>query len=330
MLREHLLKKIKTVQPPDFDDLAMEVFHYQAKYNHLYQLYLDLLHVEIEEIEFIEEIPFLPIQLFKNYPVVTELDWQAAKIFTSSGTTGQITSSHHVRDVYRYLENTERGFEAFYGKLRDYCVLALLPSYLEREGSSLVDMAAHFINQSRYLQSGFFLNNYDDLVKILEKNHKNNIPTLLLGVTFALWDLAEQYELDLSGNTIVMETGGMKGRRAEITRAELHQILTSRFNVSHIHSEYGMTEMLSQGYSKGNGIFYPASTLRVLTREVNDPFCLLRPKQNGALNLIDLANLDSCCFIATDDLGVVYADGSFEVKGRLDNSDLRGCNLMVW
>jgi hypothetical protein len=330
MLRGQLLKKIKTVQPSDFDELAMEVFHYQAKYNHLYELYLDLLHVDVEAIEFVEEIPFLPIQLFKNNKVVTELDWKAAKIFTSSGTTGQITSSHHIRDPYRYRDNTELGFEQFYGPLRDYCILALLPSYLEREGSSLVDMAGHFINRSRYAQSGFFLNNYDDLVKILEQNHEEKIPTLLLGVTFALWDLAEQYNLDLSDNTIVMETGGMKGRRKEITRAELHEILTKRFNVPHIHSEYGMTEMLSQGYSKGNGLFYPCATLRVLTREVNDPFCILRPKQTGALNIIDLANLDSCCFLATDDLGVVYADGSFEVKGRLDDSDLRGCNLMVW
>ena len=220
------------------------------------------------------------------------------------------------------------GFEAFYGAVADYCVLGLLPSYLERSGSSLIAMVDHFIQLSKHPKSGFFLYDHAALADVLRQCQKTQQPTLLIGVSFALLDFAEQYSLDLSRITI-METGGMKGRRKEITRQVLHTILQDAFQVDVIHSEYGMTELLSQGYSKGKGIFYPTPTMKVLAREITDPFAVQKNNKTGVLNIIDLANLDSCAFIATDDLGKVAVDGSFEILGRLDSSDVRGCNLMV-
>jgi len=332
--RDILKQQILQVDTDQFDQLALQVFRYQATYNPLYKKYLSLIQVQPAEVQSIKDIPFLPISFFKTHEVKTVHDSRSTvqggqtAIFSSSGTTGSTTSQHFVKDVDFYLANTVKGFVPFYGAVTDYCVLGLLPSYLERSGSSLIAMVDHFIKLSKYSQSGFFLYDHDRLAEVLRQNKKTNIPTLLIGVSFALLDFAEQYTLDLEG-VIIMETGGMKGRRKEITRAELHQILQKSFNTKVIHSEYGMTELLSQGYSKGAGIFYPSPTMKILAREVTDPFAYQKHQKTGVLNIIDLANLDSCAFIATDDLGRIHEDGSFEILGRLDSSDIRGCNLMV-
>lgn len=326
-IRQLLAKKIETVTESDFDKVALEIFHYQAHYNLLYADYLRLLRIDPQSVTDILDIPFLPIQFFKNYIIKTG-DWDPEIIFTSSGTTGQVTSQHLVRDLEFYKKNTYKGFEYFFDSVNQYCILALLPSYLERSGSSLVVMADHFIQQSDYKQSGFFLYNTGDLIKTLENCKKNQIPTLLLGVSFALLDIAAQHSLDLSG-IMIMETGGFKGRRKEMIREELHEILCDRFNVQSVHSEYGMTELFSQAYSRKDGIFYTSPTMRVITRQIMDPFSIEQRNKTGVINVIDLANLDTISFIATDDLGKVYDDGSFSVLGRLDASDLRGCNLMI-
>lgn len=325
--RELIFRQLREFSGEGFSELALEVFRFQAVHNELYARYLSLLCVDLPSVRTIEEIPFLPIQFFKNYTVMSG-QWVVETIFTSSGTTGAATSRHPVRDLGFYRTNTVKGFRNFYGDPVDYCVLALLPSYLERSGSSLVCMAGHFIALSKYPQSGFFLNNTQELVKVLGKMQQAGIPVLLLGVSFALLELAENFDLDLK-NTIVMETGGMKGRRRELTREELHLVLKKAFNVEAIHSEYGMTELFSQAYSKGNGQFHPAPTMKVFTREITDPLAPQAFGKTGALNIMDLANIDTCSFIATDDLGRVWGDGSFEVLGRQDNSDIRGCNLLV-
>lgn len=324
--RQLLLPELSKLidQPEVFDALAIQIFRYQARHNPLYKRFLELLRRDPDTISVVEEIPFLPISFFKSHAIKTG-DWQETTAFSSSGTTGQITSRHLVRDQDFYVENTVQGFRPFYGDPADWTIFALLPSYLERNGSSLVVMADHFIQRSKYPESGFFLNNMDELAALLQ-NRPN--PTLLLGVSFALLDLAEQYPMDLSGVTI-METGGMKGRRKEITRAELHQTLKNAFQVNEIHSEYGMTELFSQAYNKGGNLFTPAHTMKVLSTEINDPFCPTLPGRTGTLNIIDLANLDTCSFIATEDIGRVYADGQFEVLGRLDAAEMRGCNLMI-
>ncbi|MCB0559109.1 MAG: acyl transferase [Lewinellaceae bacterium] len=322
-----LRERVEKVAEADFQALALDVFFYQARNNPLYRQYLELLGVHPQEISLIEHIPFLPIQFFKNHEIQTG-SWQPALSFSSSGTTAQTASRHLVRDPEFYRRNARRGFAHFYGPVEEYCVLALLPSYMERTGSSLVFMAEDFIRLSRYPQSGFFLYNTEALAEILSHCKKNAIPTILLGVSFALWEFAEQYPMGLSGVTL-METGGMKGRRRELTREELHLILQSSFQVDAVHSEYGMTELLSQAYSQGGGLFRPSPTMRVLSREITDPFAIQPPGKTGALNIIDLANLDTISFIATDDLGRVYEDGSFEILGRLDASDARGCNLLV-
>ncbi|MCO6487137.1 MAG: acyl transferase [Phaeodactylibacter sp.] len=327
-IRRNLIDRVKRATlKEEFDALALDLFRYQSKYNPLYRQFLNLLGIVSPEINRLEDIPFLPIQFFKTHNVETG-SWEPALTFSSSGTTASATSRHLLRDPGFYRRNARRGFSHFYGPVADYCVLALLPSYMERSGSSLVFMAEDFIRQSRYPQSGFFLYNTKELIGILADCKKNAVPTLLLGVSFALWELAEQYPMDLGG-IIIMETGGMKGRRREITREELHGILMAAFQVETIHSEYGMTELLSQAYSRGGGLFRPAPTMRVLAREITDPFTLQQSGKTGALNIIDLANLDTISFIATDDLGRVYEDGSFEVLGRLDASDARGCNLLV-
>ena len=310
-----------------FNDLALAVFEYQHKHNAFYQRYCSLIGKDLSKISQISDIPFLPIQFYKNNIIKTN-DWKEEIIFSSSGTTGTTTSQHFVRELGFYKTVARNGFEYFYGSIDNYCVLGLLPSYLERSGSSLIAMTDDFISTSKYPDSGFFLYDLQRLKQILVKNKADNIPTLLIGVSFALLDFVEQYPLDFP-EIIVMETGGMKGRRREMIRAELHDIIKKGFNTQYIHSEYGMTELLSQGYSKGEGIFKAIPTLKVLTRELNDPLSLLLHERLGVINVIDLGNLDSCSFIATDDLGKVYADGSFEVLGRLDNTDVRGCNLMV-
>lgn len=329
--RAAIFQQVQAFESTGFEALALGIFRFQAAHNPLYGRYLALLNVDVQGVAIIEQIPFLPIQFFKSYEVKTG-NWQPVTTFSSSGTTGETTSRHHVFDLDFYRQNTNNGFRPFYGDPSDWLVLALLPSYLERTGSSLVVMAEHFIRQSKYPQSGFFLNNIEELIEILQasSNPSNNSTpqTLLLGVSFALLDLAEQNPMDLRHVTI-METGGMKGRRRELTRSELHDTLKTAFNVTAIHSEYGMTELFSQAYSSADGLFWPTPTLRAFTREITDPLTAQQPGKTGILNLIDLANFDTCSFIATDDLGRVFPDGSFEVLGRVDNSDVRGCNLMV-
>lgn len=269
----------------------------------------------------------MPIEVFKSQTVISG-EFKPQEIFTSSGTTGMETSKHFVQELDLYTKSFRKGFELFYGPVSNYCVLALLPAYLERTGSSLVYMANDFINQSRHPLSGFYLNDLSQLAENLKKLEKENQPTLLLGVSFALLDLAEQFPQKLS-NTIVMETGGMKGRRKELTRDELHTILKRGFGLDKIHSEYGMTELLSQAYSTGDGVFNCPPWMRVLIREQSDPLSYAPAGKTGGINVIDLANIDSCSFIATSDLGRLHTNGNFEVLGRFDSSDVRGCNLMV-
>jgi hypothetical protein len=318
---------ILNVQANEFEALALKIFYYQATENKVYRQYLDLIHVNIADVNSVKAIPFLPIDFFKYHAILTE-NWQPETIFTSSGTTGQTPSQHYVKSLAFYLKNATMGFEQFYGKVEDYCILALLPSYLERSGSSLVAMADAFIKTSKYSQSGFFLDDYQRLIKVLKENEALKIPTLLLGVSFALLDLATDHPMKLH-HTTVMETGGMKGRKREIVREELHDLLKNGFHNTNIHSEYGMTELLSQAYSKKDGIFYPATTMKVLIRDATDPFEILPNNRHGVINIVDLANVDSCSFIATEDVGRVFDDSSFEVLGRLDKSELRGCNLMI-
>ncbi len=327
MRREELKQAVLSVNTATFETLSLQIFRYQYDNNSLYRQFVDLLNINPTTVNVMDKIPFLPISFFKNFEIKTG-EWKAETIFTSSGTTGQINSQHFVRDLDLYQKITEQGFQYFYGNICDYSILALLPAYLERQGSSLVYMANHFITLSKYNNSDFFLYNYEALVMRLKEHQAKRIPTLLLGVSFALWDLAEQFPQDLS-NIIIMETGGMKGRRTELTRSALHDIFTKAFQITKIHSEYGMTELLSQGYSKGNGLFYPSPTMKIFTREITDPLSMQKNGKVGGVNVIDLANLDSCSFIATDDLGRLYADDSFEILGRFDNSDVRGCNLMV-
>jgi len=311
----------------EFEKMALEIFQFQAENNLVYKAFLGHLKIDIHSVKKIEEIPFLPIQFFKSHKVVSS-DETIQRTFLSSGTTGNEQSKHFVTDLEIYEESFTKGFEHFYGANEDYTVLALLPSYLEREGSSLIYMANDFIQKSKNKKSGFYLNNLEELAQNLEKLDKNNEKVLLIGVSFALLDLVEKHKFQLN-NTIVMETGGMKGRRKELIREELHQILREGFGVENIHSEYGMTELLSQAYSKGNGIFDCPPWMKILTRDTEDALTVLPEGKSGGINVIDLANINSCSFIATQDLGKTYPNGTFEVIGRFDNSDIRGCNLMV-
>ncbi|HEK20075.1 MULTISPECIES: acyl transferase [unclassified Mucilaginibacter] len=306
---------------------ALQVFRYQAENNIVYKQFVDGLGVDVAAVTSIEQIPFLPVEFFKAHSVVSGSE-PPQITFTSSGTTGMVTSSHYVNDVSWYEESFRRAFELFYGDIKSYTVLALLPAYLEREGSSLIYMAQDMINQSGNPDSGFYLYNHQDLYQTLLKQQAEAKPTLLIGVTFALLDFIDTYQLNYP-ELIVMETGGMKGRRKEMIREELHAALCTGFGVQHIHSEYGMTELLSQAYSKGEGIFNCPPWMRIITRDTNDPLSLVETGKTGGVNIIDLANIYSCSFIATQDLGKVHADGSFEILGRFDNSDIRGCNLLV-
>ncbi|RVT96580.1 acyl transferase [Mucilaginibacter limnophilus] len=311
----------------DFDKAALQVFQYQAEYCTVYSEFIKGLAIDPSTITKVEKIPFLPIEFFKSQAVVTSHD-DVEITFTSSGTTGMITSRHHVTDVSWYIESFRRAFSLFYGDIKDYTILALLPAYLEREGSSLIYMADDLIRQSNNADSGFYLYNHADLFHQLKLQQELKKPTLLLGVTFALLNFIELYSVNFP-ELIVMETGGMKGRRKEMIREELHDILCKGFGVKSIHSEYGMTELLSQAYSKGEGIFNCPPWMKIITRDTNDPFTLLETDKTGGINIIDLANINSCSFIATQDLGRVYTDGSFEVLGRFDNADIRGCNLLI-
>jgi phenylacetate-coenzyme A ligase PaaK-like adenylate-forming protein len=310
-----------------FTKNALHVFKHQFKNNKVYRSFCDLLYVHPSDVIKVEDIPFLPIQFFKTRNVLSSTE-EIQQEFTSSGTTGSITSKHLVTDVALYEESYLTGFHHFYGNIQDYVVLALLPSYLERKGSSLVYMVNDLIQKSKNAESGFYLNNLDDLAQKLIKLDKSGQKILLIGVSFALLDLVEKYHFNLK-NTTIMETGGMKGRRKELIRSELHAILSKGFAVKEIHSEYGMTELLSQGYSKGNGIFETPPWMKVLTRDTEDALTILDKGKTGGINVIDLANYNSCSFIATQDLGKAYNNNTFEIIGRFDNSDIRGCNLMV-
>ena len=311
----------------EFINAALEVFKHQFKNNKVYRSFCDLLCVHPSDVKTIEDIPFLPIQFFKSKKVLSSLN-EIEETFTSSGTSGSTTSKHFITDLSWYTNSYLKGFQHFYGNIEDYVVLALLPNYLERKGSSLVFMVDDLIRKSKKVKSGFFLNNEADLAKKLQKLDKKRQKTLLIGVSFALLDLIENYSFNLK-NTIIMETGGMKGRRKELVRSELHELLSKGFGVDKIHSEYGMTELLSQAYSSGNGVFKCPPWMKVLTRDTEDALTINKPGKSGGINVIDLANYNSCSFIATQDLGKFNQNGTFEVIGRFDNSDIRGCNLMV-
>lgn len=305
----------------------MAIFRYQAVENEVYCQYIKALKVNVDKITEPEQIPFLPIEFFKTHEIITIPIAIGSKIFTSSGTTGSIQSKHYVNDIRIYEKSYRKGFEHFYGNIEEYCILALLPSYLEREGSSLIYMMDDLIKKSKHPQSGFYLNNYDEL--LLKLKQLQGQKTLLVGVTYALLDLVELLGSGDYKNLIIMETGGMKGKREELVREELHERLCKGFGVDVIHSEYGMTELLSQAYSKGNGVFDCPPWMKILIRDTNDPFTILPHNKTGGINVIDLANINSCSFIATQDLGRSLLDNSFEVLGRFDNSDIRGCNLLV-
>ncbi len=323
-----LKQELFRVEDSTFNDFALTLFRYQVHHNTIYRQYVEYLSVHPDNIKTLKDIPFLPISFFKRHAVKTE-SWEAEKIYESSGTTGSTTSRHYVRDNAFYLEVTRRIFTRFYGDPDKYHFLFLLPSYLERGTSSLIAMANHFITLSGSQHSGFYLNNYKDLVeKVFWLKHNSQNGIILCGVTYALLDLAEQYAPDLSG-VVVMETGGMKGRRRELVREELHKRLKSAFKVDFIHSEYGMTELMSQAYSKKNGEFFTPPWMKIILRDVNDPFDLQTSRATGGINIVDLANVHSCAFIETQDLGKVADGGKFEVLGRFDNSDIRGCNLLV-
>lgn len=311
----------------DFTNVALQVFKHQFTNNKVYRSFCDLLYKHPSDVNSVEEIPFLPIEFFKKREILSVTD-KIQQTFTSSGTTGSITSKHHITDLSWYEKSYLKSFQQFYGNIEDYAVLALLPNYLERKGSSLVYMVDDLIQRSKNPESGFYLNNLDELAQKLQYLDANGNKILLIGVSFALLDLIEKHQFNLK-NTIVMETGGMKGRRKELIRQELHTILSNGFGVTTIHSEYGMTELLSQAYSNGNGIFNCPSWMKILTRDTEDPLTILPQEKSGGINVIDLANYNSCSFIATQDLGKVYQNNSFEIIGRFDNSDIRGCNLMV-
>lgn len=309
------------------ENLVLELFRFQYLTNALYRAYVDALKVDPATVDSVSQIPFLPIQFFKTREVVCG-EFEPAVVFESSGTTTTVNSRHLVKDTEIYTRSFMEAFRLFYGDVKDFVVLGLLPSYLERQSSSLVYMVQEMIRRSGHPESGFYLYEHEKLAATLRDLEARKQPVLLIGVTFALLDFAEKHQLRLE-HTTVMETGGMKGRREEWTREQLHAFLSERLGVPAIHAEYGMTELLSQAYSKGKGIFYCPPWMKVLVRDENDPFQLYTQNASGVINIIDLANIYSCAFIATDDIGRIHADGGFEVMGRLDNSALRGCSLMV-
>jgi len=342
--------KIFNVNEGNFEDLALEIFQFQYRHNSIYRTYVDMLKFNPREINKLPDIPFLPIQFFKTHLVKTT-DFEPAYEFQSSGTSQTVNSHHFIGDIELYRQSFTRGFELFYGPVESWCIIGLLPSYLERQHSSLVFMVSELIRKSGHEQSGFYLYEYEKLHDTLKNLEQNKQKTLLIGVTFALLDFAKEYPFRLK-HTVIMETGGMKGRREEIVRDEVQQLLKTKFQLDVIHSEYGMTELLSQAYSKGKGIFYCPPWMKVLIRDEEDPLSVQLAVGNrqpsselthdsqltihdsglttkGVINVIDLANIYSCSFIATDDAGKLYGDGGFEVIGRIDNSDIRGCSLMA-
>jgi len=351
-MQDQWYHKIFSTTPGGFEQRALEIFRYQATHNEVYGTYVQALGTNPLRVQTLTGIPFLPVRFFKTHNVQTG-NFNAQAIFESSGTNGAMNSRHKVKDLSWYETSFTRCFESFYGPVKNWCIIGLLPSYLERKNSSLVWMVDRLVQLSGRTQSGFYLNEYEQLAAVLAELEKRKQKTLLIGVTFALLDFAEQYPLPLQ-HTIIMETGGMKGRRKEMIRAEVHEALKDAFAVPVIHSEYGMTELLSQAYSKGGGLFHCPPWMKIVVRDEEDPF-VIKQEGVGTINVIDLANIHTCSFIATDDAGKLYADacpparagtdgddprlndsvgqavgrGSFEVLGRVDGSDLRGCSLMV-
>jgi hypothetical protein len=330
---EQIRNKIFAVTAETFAETAMEVFKYQFEYNTLYHNYCTLLKKDPHNVTDITGIPFLPVQFFKTHKIQTG-NFDESLFFESSGTSGSVNSRHFVKNIAVYEESFLNAFELQYGNLENLCIIGLLPSYLERKHSSLVYMVDHFINISTNRNSGFYLYDHEKLKSVLLENEKEAHQTILIGVTYALLDFAENNPMHLQ-HTTVMETGGMKGRREELSRMKVHEILIKQLGIQTVHSEYGMTELLSQAYSKKEGIFQSPPWMKILLRNENDPFEIVsspaagRSSAGGAVNIIDLANIYSCAFIATDDAGKIYEDGSFEIMGRLDNSDVRGCGLMI-
>ncbi len=335
---DSIINNIFSVTPQQFDELANEVAQFQRDNNAVYGEWNAIFNdkrlmineeksqLNINHLSLNTNHCFLPISFFKSNTVVTT-EFEPEVIFESSGTSQTTNSRHLVKDVSIYQESFFKAFKLFYGDITEWCIIGLLPSYLERNNSSLIVMVDELIKASNNSNSGFYLYDFDKLQSVLLQQEAKQQKTLLIGVTFALLDFAEQYKLNLKYTTI-METGGMKGRRKELTRAEVHAIICDGFGVEKVHSEYGMTELLSQAYSLGDGRFICSPWMKVLVRDEDDPLTI-RQSGRGVLNVIDLANIYSCSFIATDDVGIVYEDGSFEVWGRLDNSDIRGCSLLV-
>lgn len=312
----------------DFEELSLDVFRFQYQNNPIYRQFAEALNRTPQSVNNLKEIPFLPIEFFKSHKIQSTTR-PAQAVFTSSGTTGSATSKHYVPSLELYEKTFLNAFEKFYSPVEDYVVLGLLPSYLERQGSSLIVMVDAFIKRSHSSESGFYLNDLEALTEKLKRLDSAGKKILLIGVSFALLDLIEREQFNLK-NTVIMETGGMKGRRKEITRFELHEHLKRGFGVEKIHSEYGMTELLSQAYSQGKGIFSCPETMQILIREPEDALSYQPEGRTGGLNIVDLANLYSCAFIATQDLGKKLKNNRFQVLGRFDHSDIRGCNLMVF
>ncbi len=309
----------------NFESLALEAFTYQAKNNPMYRRYLQVMNVAVRKVTKLNQIRFLPISFFKDFPILSgSAEYQTT--FLSSGTTGQTRSQHHVKDLDFYHQISKKGFEARYGTLADYEILALLPSYLEQKQSSLIAMVEYFIQHSGQ-NSGFYLDDFTALHQKIEQLKSSNKKILLWGVTYALLDFAEEYPTTLPKTTVIMETGGMKGRKKELPRQAVHQTLQNAFEVSAIHSEYGMTELLSQAYAPQKGVFHAPPWMQIRLRDLNDPFSEVAT--TGGVDVIDLANIDSCCFIQTQDIGRYADKGGFEILGRYDHSDVRGCNLLV-
>lgn len=305
---------------------ALDIFRLQAANNPVYASFLEALKIDPLMVSSVDKIPYLPIRFFKTQEVKTG-SFEPQAVFESSGTSGMTHSRHLVKDLSLYEKSFTRGFEFFYGPVQDWCIIGLLPSYLERKNSSLVCMTDRLIRLSGHPQSGFYLDQYEVLLSVLKDLEKQGQKTWLIGVSFALLDFAEKFSAGL-GHTVILETGGMKGRGPEMIREELHAKIKRSFGVPAVHSEYGMTELLSQAYSKGGGLFHCPPWMKILLRDEEDPF-VVKHTGTGTINVIDLANIHSCSFIATDDAGKLYPDGSFEVLGRVDGSDLRGCSLML-
>jgi hypothetical protein len=325
---DNFKRNLFSISKDTFESKALSLFYYQAENNKVYQEYIKNLGVNPQHVRKLTQIPFLPISFFKTHRVVTD-EWQPEIVFESSGTTGQVTSKHYVKQLEFYLKVTEQAFKMFYGQVEDYCFLSLLPSYLERGNSSLVSMMQHFTEKSRYKESGFFLHDDQALKHTIREFSGDKAKLFLVGVSFALVDLAVGFGIDADG-MVIMETGGMKGRKKEIIREELHEILKKGFGVSQIHSEYGMTELLSQAYAKADGVFYSPPWMNVRFRDISDPLSVYSDSnRSGGINIIDLANVDSCAFIETQDIGKGVDGQGFMVMGRFDASDIRGCNLMI-